>query len=80
MEPKRAKTLTPSQIRHLLRVTDATSRYPERDTLVLLLGFTCGMRVSEIAQLEVADVLLPSGRLREEVHLRGAITKGSKAR
>ncbi|KVR29917.1 integrase [Burkholderia ubonensis] len=80
MEPKRAKTLTPSQIRHLLRVTDATSRHPERDTLVLLLGFTCGMRVSEIAQLEVADVLLPSGRLREEVSLRGAITKGSKAR
>lgn len=80
MEPKRAKTLTPSQIRHLLRVTDATSRHSERDTLVLLLGFTCGMRVSEIAQLEVADVLLPSGRLRVEVSLRGAITKGSKAR
>lgn len=71
---------SPSQIRHLLRVTDATSRHSERDTLVLLLGFTCGMRVSEIAQLEVADVLLPSGRLCEEVSLRGAITKGSKAR
>ncbi|MBR8219202.1 hypothetical protein [Burkholderia vietnamiensis] len=36
--------------------------------------------MSEIAQLEVADVLLPSGRLREEVSLLGAITKGSKAR
>ncbi|KVK87634.1 hypothetical protein WJ47_12465 [Burkholderia ubonensis] len=80
MEPKRAKTLSPSQIRHLLRVTDATSRHPERDVLVLLLGFTCGMRVSEIAQIEVADVLLPSGRAREEVSLRSAITKGSKAR
>lgn len=78
--PEGAKIPTPSQIRHRLRVTDATSRYPGRDTLVLLLGFTCGMRVSEIAQVEVSDVLLPSGRLREEVRLRGAITKGSKAR
>ncbi|WP_232460404.1 hypothetical protein [Burkholderia ubonensis] len=52
MKPKRAKILSPSQIRHLLRVTDATNRHPERDVLVLLLGFTCGMRVSEIAQLE----------------------------
>lgn len=80
MEPKRAKTLTPANIRHLLRVTEATSRHPERDVLILLLGFTCGMRVSEIAQIETADVLLPSGRLREEVSLRGAVTKGSKAR
>ncbi|WP_230942414.1 site-specific integrase [Burkholderia stagnalis] len=80
MEPKRAKTLTPSRIRHLLRVTDAPSRHPERDTLALLLGCTCGMRVSEIAQVEVADVLLPSGGLHEEVSLRGAITNGSKAR
>nr|WP_233874476.1 hypothetical protein [Paraburkholderia adhaesiva] len=36
--------------------------------------------MSEIAQIETADVLLPSGRLREEVSLRSAITKGSKAR
>ena len=38
------------------------------------------MRVSEIAQIESADVLQPSGRLRGEVSLRGAITKGAKAR
>ncbi|WP_338012469.1 hypothetical protein [Burkholderia pyrrocinia] len=36
--------------------------------------------MSEIAQIEIADVLLPSGRLREEMSLRGAITKGSKVR
>lgn len=41
-----ATTLKPGQIRHLLRVTGATSRHPERDILVLLLGLTCGMRVS----------------------------------
>jgi len=46
MHIKRAKTLKPSQIRHLLCVIEATSRHPERDVLILLLGFTCGMRVS----------------------------------
>lgn len=51
-----AAKLRPAQIRHLLAVTSATSRHPERDCLVLLLGITCGMRVSEIAQLEVQDV------------------------
>ena len=54
-----AASLQPGQIRHLLRVTAATSRHPERDTLVLLLGLTAGMRVTEIAQIEVQDVLVP---------------------
>ncbi|MDO3617312.1 site-specific integrase [Ralstonia pseudosolanacearum] len=80
MHVKRAKTLKPSQIRHLLRVTEATSRHPERDVLMLLLGFTCGMRVSEVARIEVADVMLPGGQIREEVSLRAAITKGCRQR
>lgn len=75
-----ATTLKPGQIRHLLRVTEATSRHPERDCLVLLLGITCGMRVTEIAQIEVADVLFSSGALRSEVSLRAAITKGCRQR
>ena len=80
MHVKRAKILKPSQIRHLLRVTEATSRRPERDVLMLLLGFTCGMRVSEVARIEVADVMLPGGQIREEVSLRAAITKGCRQR
>ena len=75
-----AATLRPAQIRHLLAVTAATSRHPERDCLVLLLGITCGMRVSEIAQIEVQDVLFPSGVIRSEVSLRAAITKGCRQR
>ncbi|SFD39747.1 Phage integrase family protein [Massilia yuzhufengensis] len=75
-----ATSLQPGQIRHLLRVTAATSRHPERDTLVLLLGLTAGMRVTEIAQIEVQDVLFPSGSLREEISLRAAITKGCRQR
>lgn len=43
--------------------------------MVLLLGLTAGMRVTEIAQIEVQDVLFPSGALRDEISLRAAITK-----
>lgn len=75
-----AATLKPGQIRHLLRVTEATSRHPERDSLILLLGLSTGMRVSEIAQIEVQDVLFPSGAIRAEVSLRAAITKGCRQR
>ncbi len=77
---KRAAVLLPSQLRHLLRVTEATSRHPERDAVILWLGFACGLRVTEIARLTVADVLLPSGKLREEVSLRAEITKGCRQR
>lgn len=77
---KRAAVLLPSQLRHLIRVTDATSRHPERDAVILWLGFSCGMRVTEIARLTVADVLLPSGRLRGEISLRAEITKGCRQR
>jgi integrase/recombinase XerD len=57
VEAKHAKGLTAAQFRYLLRVTEATSRFPERDTLILLLGVTCGMRVTEIARVEVHHVL-----------------------
>lgn len=79
-EVSRALVLKPSQIRHLLRVTEVTSRHPERDAVILLLGLSCGMRITEIAQITVADILFPSGKLRKEVSLRAAITKGCKQR
>lgn len=75
-----ATVLKPGQYRHLLRVTDATSRDPERDILVLLRGIHTGMRVSEIAQIEVQDILFPSGSIRQEVSLRAVITKGCRQR
>lgn len=77
---ERAAVLAPSQIRHLLRVTHATSRQPVRDIVVLLLGLSCGMRITEIAQITVADILFPSGTVRTEVSLRAAITKGCRQR
>ena len=52
----RAAVLAPGQLRHLLRVTEATSRYPERDAAILLIGICCGMRCTETAQITVADL------------------------
>lgn len=75
-----AAVLTPGRYRHLLKVTRATSREPERDVLVLLMGIHMGMRVSEIAQIEIADVLFPSGAIRVEISLRACITKGLRQR
>ncbi|MBN3835165.1 site-specific integrase [Burkholderia sp. Ac-20344] len=76
----RAAVLSPGQIRHLLRVTEATSRHPARDAVILLLGMSVGMRITEVAQLTVADVMFRSGALRTEVSLRAAITKGCRQR
>ena len=75
-----AAVLKPGQYRHLLLVTKTTSRDPERDVLILLLGIHTGMRVSEIAQIEVGDVLFPSGAMRSEVSLWASITKGLRQR
>ena len=77
-QKRQARALHPSEIRHLLRVTRTTSRHPERDALILLLGLGAAMRISEIAALEVRDVMLPSGKLRTEVSLTE--TKGNVPR
>lgn len=75
-----ATVLRPGQYRHLIRATRATSRFPERDVLVLLMGIHMGMRVSEIAQVEVGDFMFVSGKLRQEASLRAVVTKGCRQR
>lgn len=78
---KRAPTLTPSQLRHVLNVTQATSRHPERDCLAILLTHCAGLRCTETARLEVRDILVQgSGKLRDEVLLRSATTKNCRSR
>jgi site-specific recombinase XerD len=79
-EITRAKTLHQGQFSRLIKITQATSRYPERDVLVLMLGHHCGMRITEISRLTVADVTHASGKLRSEISMREAITKGCRQR
>lgn len=77
---RRATSLRPGQFKHLLRVASVTGRMPERDVMRLWVTYTTGIRVTELALLEVADVLYPSGATRPEVYLRAEITKGCRAR
>lgn len=53
---------------------------PERDVMLLYLTHTTGIRVTELALLQVGDVLYPSGAIRPEVYLRAEITKGCRPR
>lgn len=77
---KHARALDRGQFARLIKITRATSRYADRDVLVLMLGHKAGMRITEITRITVADVMFPSGRLREEVSLREVVTKGCKQR
>lgn len=76
----RAQTLNQGEFSRLIKITTATSRYFQRDVLVLMLGHHCGMRVTEISRITVADVMQPSGKLRVEVSLRADVTKGCRQR
>jgi len=77
---RRAASLRPGQLKHLIRVAGITGRMPERDVLLLWLTHTTGIHVTELALLEVADVLYPSGAIKPEVYLRADITKGCRPR
>ncbi|MGP9768279.1 tyrosine-type recombinase/integrase [Halomonas sp. AOP13-D3-9] len=77
---RQARSLKPGQFRHLIRVASVTGRMPERDQMLLWITHTTGIRVTELAQLRIDDVLLPSGAVRAECYLRAKITKGCKAR
>lgn len=78
--PKRALALHKGQFHRLIKIAQSTSRYPERDVLVLMLSHHCGLRVTEISRITIADVMYQSGKLRSEVSLREAVTKGCKQR
>lgn len=80
MTTRRAISLRPGQFKHLIRVASVTGRLPERDVMLLWLTHTTGIRVTELALLEIGDVLYPSGAIKPEAYLRAEITKGCRPR
>ena len=80
MTLRRATSLRPGQFKHLIRVASVTGRLPERDVMLLWLTHTTGIRATELALLEIGDVLYPSGGIKPEVYLRADITKGCRPR
>lgn len=75
------KILLRSELTAVLADLAKRSRYSVRvrlDRTIFRLACCCGLRVSEIAQLRLADVQLDS--LRPHIRIRAAIAKGSRAR
>ena len=66
--------LTLEQARQLIEATAAGTKGERRDRLILLLLYGCGLRTSELCQLDLADVDLE----RQEVVVRHG--KGDRAR
>lgn len=80
MNSRRAASLRPGQFKHLIRVASVTGRMQERDVMLLWLTHATGIRVTELALLEIGYVLYPSGAIKSEVYLRADITKGCRPR
>lgn len=79
-DSKHATALRHGQFRHVIRVAAITGRLPERNVMLLWFTHTTGIRVTELALLEIRDLMFPSGQLRTEIYLRSAITKNGRPR
>lgn len=71
----KARSLSPSQIRKLLAQCQLMQN-PELKRVVLALSF-CTLRVSELAQVTVGDVIMPTGKIKDEIHLRASLCKSN---
>ncbi|MEJ3629779.1 site-specific integrase [Vibrio vulnificus] len=74
----KAKSLSPSEIKKLL-TRCLLMQNAELKRVVLALSFST-LRVSELAQITVDDVLTPSGTIKDEIHLRASLCKRRKPR
>jgi integrase/recombinase XerD len=74
-----AKTLTDVDVRKILRHIN-TTKYALRNRCIFLMGLWSGMRVGEIANLKIGDVLNTDGTIKHEVRLKAAQTKGKRPR
>jgi integrase/recombinase XerD len=74
-----AKVVTQVELDQVLRYVSA-KRYAKRDRCLLLTSFWSGMRVGEIAQLKMRDVVNEDGTIKNEIKLSAHQTKGNTAR
>jgi integrase/recombinase XerD len=76
---KQAQVLTEKDCRKVMAQV-ARSAFPDRNRCTMQLSWLAGMRVGEIAALSVGDVVDVEGRVREQIQLTAAQTKGDSAR
>ena len=76
---KQAKVLTEAERKRLLAVI-ANERHSERNRLAVMLSHLAGLRVGEIASLKIGDIVCGEGRVRDQLRLNPAYTKGGVSR
>ena len=74
-----AKTLTASEIEHLLNYIN-TRKYAARNRSMMLLTHWAGLRIGEVACLRWSDVTNSDGKIKDEIRLLPDMTKGRHAR
>jgi len=74
-----AKTLTDMELKHAMGQA-ALGRHAARDKAMLMMTHLAGMRVGEVAALQMSDVINADGTIKAEVRLAAYQTKGNTAR
>jgi len=77
--PKQAKTLTQQNLKQVLDYV-AQHKHALRNRTMLLVTHWAGMRVGEVANLRYANVVDEQCKIRDEIQLEPAQTKGRHAR
>src|SRR5256885_3462897 len=79
MAGKQAKILSDTDVQDLL-VYASTSRYPQRNIVIVLLSIKAGLRAGEIAKLTWDMVLDPRGEVGTVIELRDHAAKKRSGR
>ena len=78
-QEKKAPVLTQSNFKQVI-ATARTHEQAERNVALLFISYSLGLRAKEMSQLLVRDVLTPDWKVKDEVLLTRAATKGKKQR
>ena len=73
-----AKTLSKDELEWVLDYIDC-NRYALRNRAMMQLTHLAGLRIGEVACLRWSDVIDNAGKIREEIRLLPAMTKGRHA-
>lgn len=80
MAIKQAKTLDEEQFSRLLKYIDKNSILPVRDRLMVMLSFKAGLRVSEIAKIDLSAMLDADGKVAKLITIFSNVGKKERMR
>lgn len=74
MREGKAKVLTDQEFTRLMKIAGA-EMYAERNVGIIMLSFGTGLRVGEVASLNIDDVMAADGELRDHFQIKRANSK-----